>query len=377
MNRFRWRGVFSVVVATLVAIGGLSAPAAASGNASSAAASSPCGTAPTGPAVGYAPNNKLVIKQAANGCITLNDGVVYKYRASQFLKVEVISEFGLAHPQILELKSGVSFADVDAQLDLSDNGGTTGANAIQWFTGTRAAPGKPAVPGHAFLRGGLGTSGSPEKPSTVSFERTLSARTYHVAQMRISGDIKPSTTARAFVVEGNTTPMFTPLVQRVTVTNPNPDTEYSDNFSVYNSFGGANSKEIKTNALVTVANSTGGIAPVSQRELHFFQWTEVQPGTTNEMVCASYSGGPNRFVSGGGTQTFGTLSSGNMVHYKITVRAGLYWVTSWIPDGDSGVSHALEHPAGAPDKCEGAIVPVVSQYTPRPSVAQQRYDLAA
>lgn len=353
-----------------MAIGGLGAPAAASGNASSAAASSPCGTAPTGPVVGYAPGNKLVVKQDANGCITLNDGVNYKYTATQFLKVVVISQFGLADPQMVELATGVTFTEVDAKLAEANQGGATGAAAIRWFTGTRQVSGK------AFFRGGLGTPGSPQQPSMISFERTLVAGTYHFAQMRIDEDIKPSTTARSFVVDGGPVAMFSPLSQRLTVTNPNPNNGYSDGFSAYNSVYGANNKQIKTNALITVANSTGGIAPVSQRELHFFQWTQVQPGTTNEQVCASYSGGPNRFVAGGGSQTFGTLSPGNLVHYKLTVPPGLYWVTSWIPDGDSGTSHALEHPLDYPARCEGTIVLVVAEYGPAANVNQAQYDLA-
>lgn len=370
MKRFRWRSILSVAVAAVVAAGGVGAPAAASGNASSAAASSPCGAAPTGPVVGYAPGNKLVVTQGSDGCLTLNGGVNYKYTATQFLKVEITSQFGLADPQMLELATGVTFAEVDAKLDQSDNGGTDGAAGIRWFTGTRQVSGK------AFLRGGTGTPGSPTQPSTLSFERTLVAGTYYYAQMRIAGDIKPSTTARKFVVDGGPVAMFSPLVQRLTVANPNPNNGYSDSFSAYNSFGGADSREIKTNSLITVANSTGGIAPVSQRELHFFQWTQVTPGTTNEQVCASYSGGPSRFVVGGGSQTFGTLSSGNLVHYKLTVPPGLYWVTSWIPDGDSGTSHALEHPLDHPARCEGVIVLVVSQYTPRPAASKAQYDLA-
>lgn len=358
--------MLSAAVAAVVAASGVAVSAASP----SVAAAPVCGAAPTGPAVGYAPDNRLVVTQDSAGCITLNGGVVYKYRATLPVKVDITSTFGLADPQMLELKPGVTFAQVDTQLDLSDNGGTTGGNAIRWFTGTRE------VSGNAYLRGGHGTPGSPERPSTTSFERTLVAGTYYYAQMRISGDIKPSTTVRSFVVEGGPVAMFTPLVQRLTVTNVNPNTGYADTFSAYNSFGGADTREIRTNAFITAANSTGGIAPVSQRELHFFQWTQVLAGTTNEQVCASYSGGPSRFVPGGGTQTFGTLSPGNLVHYKLTVPPGLYWLTSWIPDGDSGTSHALEHPLGAPAKCEGAIVKVVTQYTPRPTVSRSKLDLA-
>jgi len=370
VNRFRWRSVLSVAVAAVLAIGGLGTPAAASGNASGVAASTPCGTAPTSPIVGYAPGNKLVVKQDDRGCITLNDGVNYKYTATQFLKVVIISQFGPADPQMVELATGVTFTQVDAKLAEANQGGATGAAAIRWFTGTRQVSGK------AFFRGGLGTPGSLQQPSMISFERTLVAGTYHFAQMRIVDNIKPSTTARSFVVDSGPVAMFSPLVQRLTVTNPNPNNGYSDGFSAYNSFGGADSREIKTNSLITVANSTGGIAAVSQRELHFFQWTQVQPGTTNEQVCASYSGGPSRFT-GGGSQTFGTLSSGNLVHYKLTVPPGLYWVTSWIPDGDSGISHALEHPLDTLARCEGVIVLVVSQYTPKAAAGKSKYDLAA
>lgn len=366
MNRSKWR-LLSAFLGAVVAASGV----AVSVTSSSGIAAPVCGVAPTGAPVGFAPGNKLVIAQASDGCITINGGVVYKYRSTQPLKVEATSAFGLADAQILELKPGITLTQVDAKLAEVNQGGTVGAAAVRWFTGTRQ------VSGNAFVRGGLGTPGSVEKPSALSFERSLGKGTYYVAQMRPTGGIQPSTTARAFVIEGETLAPFTPLVQRLTVTNPNPDTGYSDGFSAYNSFGGANFNEIKTNAPITVANSTGGIAPVSQRELHFFQWTQVLPGTTNEQVCASYSGGPSRFVVDGGTQTFGTLSSGNMVHYALTVPPGLYWVTSWILDGDSGVSHALEHPANAPLKCEGTIVPVVSQYTPRPAVSQSQFDLAA
>jgi hypothetical protein len=358
VNRVKWR-LLSAFLGAVVAASGV----AVSVTSSSGTAAPVCGVAPTGAPVGFAPGNKLVVAQAFNGCITINGGVVYKYRSTQPLKVEVSSAFGLADAHILELKPGVTLTQVDTKLAEAGQGGPAGGAAIRWFTGTRQ------VSGNAFLRGGLGTPGSVEKPSFVRFERSLGKGTYYVAQMRASGGIQPSTTARAFVIEGETLAPFTPLVQRLTVTNPNPNNGYSDGFSAYNSFGGASFNEIKTNAPITVANSTGGIAPVSQRELHFFQWTKVLPGTTNEQVCASYSGGPSRFALVDGQlvrQTFGTLSAGNMVHYDLTVPPGLYWVTSQIPDGDSGVPHSFEHPTDAPLKCEGAIVPVVSQYTPRP-----------
>jgi hypothetical protein len=372
----RWWRSISVAVVTIVAIGGVSAPAAATGNASGVAANSLCSTA-VGTSAGYAPGNKLVVSQAANGCITLNGGLNYKYRTTQFVKVEVTSEFGLADPQIIQPKSGVTFPQIDAKLAEAGQGGVSGGAAIRWFTGDKNNSGK------AELFGGLGTAGSPDKPSTVSFERALSAGTYYVAQMRASGDIKPSTTAVSFVV-GNDgfVAQWAFVNQRLTVVNAGTASGYADSFSAYNTvIGAVNPNEIKTNALISVGNKTGSV--LSPRELHFFQWTQVQPGTTNEQVCASYSGGPSKFVVVNDslvTQTFGTLSPGGLVNYKLTVPAGLYWVTSFIPDTDTGTPHALEHPADAPNKCEGVIVSVVSQIATSGSsssnVAQQ-YDLAA
>lgn len=372
MNRFRWRSALAIAVAAIMAIGGAVAPAAASGNASSAAASSPCGAAPTGPVVGFAPGNKLVVFQDAAGCITFNGGVRYKYRSSQYIQVEVTSQYVLADSQMLQPKTGVSFTTIDAKLAAGD---------IRWFTGDRDL----GTPVNVSFFGGLGTSGSPDKPSKISFQRTLTAGTYYFAQMRPDDAIQPSTTARAFVVEGTSTPTYSPLVQRLNVTNVNPKTNWADSFSVWNSVFGADIKKIQTNALVTASNTTGGIARVSQKELHFFKWTQVLPGTTSEQVCASYHGGPSRFVLVNGqqvTQTFGTLSPGKYTDYLLTVPANArYWVSSEIPDGDTGIQHMREFvinsdTPGAPLVCEGVMVDVVAQLVPSSASSRLNYSLA-
>lgn len=85
------------------------------------------------------------------------------------------------------------------------------------------------------------------------------------------------------------------------------------------------------------------ISHVDYNKIDFNLLFPVLAGTTPQQACASVQpGGPS----------FGTLSTQRAVHAYLNVPLGWYWVTSWIPDTNSGTPHALE--------CDGALVEVVA-----------------
>jgi hypothetical protein len=84
--------------------------------------------------------------------------------------------------------------------------------------------------------------------------------------------------------------------QKVEVSNINGP----DRFYAYSNVMG-----VVHNGPITLTNKTGSITNPT-RELHFFQWTQVQPGTTAAQVCSWLTaGGPSPVVPGGGTANFG------------------------------------------------------------------------
>jgi hypothetical protein len=128
--------------------------------------------------------------------------------------------------------------------------------------------------------------------------------------------------------------------QKVEVSNINGP----DRFYAYSNVMG-----VVHNGPITLTNKTGSITNPT-RELHFFQWTQVQPGTTAAQVCSWLTaGGPNPVVPGGGTANFGTLSTQQAVNGYLSLPLGRYAILSWIPDVNTGVPHALECEFGLAD----------------------------
>lgn len=318
-------------LAAIVMIGGgvLAGPAAAAIPATTQVAQSQAAAA-------LGPNEMLVEQDAAGQIKITKNGAL---SANKLLKVTFKSVFPQAHPQILKLESGVTLGDVDQNL---------ASGNIRWLTGTRTTAAK------VQLHGGQG------EPGTLYMERMLGPGTYHIAQMRIVDNVKPSTANVMFTISGSWT--VTPQAfQQVSVSNSNRNTNYADSFSTSNTVSSAYPRLVQTGSMITASNKTGTYGP---RELHNFAWTQVQPGTTIEQVCASYSGGPNVFVPGGGRQVFGTMSSSlaNFANYGLTLPPGEYLVSSELYDGDSLIQHYREIvPGTSPPKCEGVIVKVVAQ----------------
>ncbi len=312
--------VLAAAVAAVLAFGG-AAPAVASGN----------GSAP-----GALTTNNLVISQNAAGAISVVQGsvlqagpVVQAQFSSVFTYTDASGKVYNADPEIFQLHNDATLVQVDTKIAEAGQGGATAAAAIQWFLA------------NTTFYGGL--------PDTSSnrFDLILPPGKYYVAQLQPVPplNLKPSNTAKTFSVVGSPQATQPYANQVLTVVNTNGP----DLFSAYSVTYGTSKLH---NGTITITNKTGSIT--SPPELHFFQWRQVQSGTTSQQVCNWYTaGGPSPLVSGGGKANFGTLSSQRAVRAHLNVPVGRYLVSSNIPDGNTGKAHSAQ-------ECEFALVDVVA-----------------
>lgn len=320
--RQRFMGVAAVVITIAIALAGVQAPAPASGGHT-----------------GGSSGNKLIVNQDVNGNITIVQGSIL--RADQAVHAEFNTAFPAGDLEIFQLHHGATLTEMDTQIELAGQGGTTASAAMHWFTGTWEDP-QNAIPAKATFYGGKPFFG------TNKFDRNLTPGKYYVSQLRPSGNVKPSTGAKTFTVIGTPNQLLPVADGKITVVNTNGP----DKFSVYSSAG---SNKLK-NGRVTLRNATGSITNRT-RELHFFDFKKVPQGTTLEQACALLaSQGPGNVAS------FGTLSTQQQVNGYLNVAPGTYLLSNLIPDVNTGTPHGFEDidPATPGIQCDGAVVQVVA-----------------
>lgn len=311
-------------VAATVALAGIQSPASATGNATGSSSSTTQATVP------FAPGNKLVVTQNAAGAISLPNGT--KFTTAQVIHAEFNTAFPAGDLEIFQLHNGGTLTQVDTQIALAGQGGATASGAMHWFTGTWEDP-QNATPAKTTFYGGRPFFGQNK------FDLTLPAGTYIVTQLRPSGNVKPSTVYKTFTVVGTTSVQLPVVDGNVNVVNTNGP----DLFSVNSITAGTDKLK---NGWVRFGQRTGSITNRT-RELHFFDFTPVAAGTTPAQACALVTAnGP------GNAASFGTMSTTRLVNGYLNVPLGWYWVTSWIPDTNTGTPHAIE--------CEGKLVEVVA-----------------
>jgi len=298
------------------------------------------------PAMAANSGNKLVIVQDVHGNITFPNGSVLN--AGQIVKVEINSLFPAGDVEIFQIHNVPGtllqqLQQVDTQSVAAGQGGATASAAMHWFTGTWENP-STAIPAHTTFYGGRPFTGANK------FDRPFPPGTYIVTQLRPSGNVTPSTVYKTITVTGTQSVQLPVVDGSITVGNTNgPDT-----FSVTSSAG---TNKLK-NGPVKLRNSTGSITNRT-RELHFFDFKPMSTGasTTREQACAQVAAtGP------GNAASFGTMSTTQQVNGYLSVPLGWYWVTSWIPDVNTGTPHALEDTnASTPGvQCDGTLVEVVA-----------------
>lgn len=288
--------------------------------------------------------NVLDVTQDAAGTITINQGSVLS--ASQVVKVKIDSKFAAGDVEIFQIHnvSGTllqQLQQVDTQIVAAGQGGAVAQAAMHWFTGTWEVP-RTAIPAKTTFYGGRPFVG------VNRFDRTFAPGTYIITQLRPSGGIKPSTVYKTFTVVGTQSVQIPVVDGTVSVVNTNgPDT-----FAAYSSAGSSKLR----NGPVKFTQRTGGITNRT-RELHFFDFKSVPAGTTKEQACDLVaSQGP------GNAASFGTMSTQQVANGYLNVTPGTYFITSWIPDVNSGTPHALEdNDADTPGiQCDGIVVEVVA-----------------
>lgn len=373
MRSYKFRGLVVGVLASALALTGVSAPAAAASTAPAAATQASAIVAGQVPVAATAsvvapsavqakvavPNsgNKLVVIQDVHGNISLPNGSVLS--ASQVVRAEFNSLFPAGDLEIFQLHNDGTLSQVDIEIANAGQGGATASAAMHWFTGTWENP-QTAIPARTTFYGGRPFAGSNK------FERTFTPGTYIVTQLRPSGNVTPSTVAKYFTVIGSPTAQLPVVDGSITVVNTNgPDV-----FSVYSSAG---SNKLKR-GWVKLRNATGGITNRT-RELHFIDFKPMTTGasTTREQACAQLAAtGP------GMTYSFGTMSTQQLVNGYLDAPTGWYWVSDLIPDVNTGTPHGFEDTdATAPGiQCDGKLVEVVAATAKAKSDKKAKYALA-
>jgi len=247
--------------------------------------------------------NKLQISQNASGQLTIQQGQTLK--AGPVIDAQVSSTYATADPEIFQLRNGATLAQVDAQIVLAGQGGQTAATAMQWFNQ------------NTTFYGGLSA------PGTVSFHLVMPAGTYYVAQMNPSGTVKPSTTAKQFVVAGRSS-----AIQPITDQTLKMNDVTTDRFIIESVSGQLHVGQ------VNVVNRSS--------EMHFARFVQVRPGTTDAQVDAWLAGGTDPTVPGGKVLGFGTVSSQRTALLDFGVTPGTYVVLDFIPDKVTGTPHSLQ-----------------------------------
>ena len=306
--------VLSLAAATAIAAVGLASPASAA--------------VTTAPVAHRLTTNNLVVNQDAAGNITIAQGQVLS--AGQVIHATFTTAFPAGELETLQLNNGATLQQVDTEIALAGQGGATGAGAMQWFT---------MPPAHTTFFGLGKPFASPSNTST--YDVVLAPGKYIVTQLRISGNVKPSTVAKTFTVVGTQSVQLPVVGSKVTVTNANA--AGTNLFTATSTIGGVG---VLHNGPVTFQNKTGSIVNPT-RNLVLFDFTPVPAGTTQTQACAIVAAnGP------GNAASFGTVSTQFQSNGYLNVPLGSYFVTSWVPKSDTGTPPAVSTP------CEGSVVQV-------------------
>lgn len=301
--------------ALAAAIGGVASPASAAVH-----------TAPAH----WGTTNNLVVNQDVNGNITIPQGQVLQ--AGLKIHATYTTLFPAGDLETLQLHNA-TLQQVDTEIALAGQGGAVGAAAMQWFNGTSTQQ------AHTTFFGLGKPFMGPAPRNTSQYDDVLAPGTYIVTQLRISGNVKPSTVAKTFTVVGVQNVQLPVVGSKVNVTNAN--SAGTDIFTASSTVGGIG---VLHNGPVLFSNKTGSISNPT-RNLVLFDFTPVPAGTTPAQACAIVTAnGP------GNAASFGTVSTQFQSNGYLNVPLGWYWITSWIPKSDSGTPPAVS--------CEGTLAQV-------------------
>jgi hypothetical protein len=243
-----------------------------------------------------AAGDTLRISQDSAGQVAIQQGATLR---AGLVDVGIASVYTAADPETFQLRNGATLQQMDVKIaeagDWQADAGKA-AEAMRWFVA------------NTTFYGGLSAVGQ------VSYRTVLPGGSYYAAQVN-----NPSPTARPFRVVGTAHAALPPTGQSVSMREP-------DRFVV----SGAGSLH---RGPLRISNDSG--------ELHFAQFVQVQPGTTDADISAWFAGGANPTVSGGAVLNFGTQSPGRASVVDVTLPSGTYALLDYIPDTTSGMPHAF------------------------------------
>ncbi|TQM01116.1 hypothetical protein FB559_6860 [Actinoallomurus bryophytorum] len=242
-------------------------------------------------------DSTLRVSQDAAGQVTVQQGTTLH---AGLTSVGITSAYTAADPETFQLRNGATLAQMDVKIAQAGNwqaDAATAAQAMQWFVD------------NTTFYGGLSAVGQ------VSYKTVLPGGSYYAAQVN-----NPSATAQTFQVTGSTHAALPATNQSVSMTEP-------DRFVVSGPGGKLHRGPLR------ISNNSG--------ELHFAQFVQVQPGTTDADLTAWFAGGANPSVSGGAVLNFGTQTPGRAAVVDVPLPSGTYAVLDYIPDTTSGTPHAF------------------------------------
>ncbi|MGI8329585.1 hypothetical protein ACRYCC_06435 [Actinomadura scrupuli] len=243
------------------------------------------------------PDGTLRLSQDAAGQVAIQQGATLR---AGLINVNITSAYTSADPETFRLRNGATLPQMDVKITEAGNwqaDAAKAAEAMRWFVD------------NTTFYGGLSAVGQ------VSYKTVLSAGSYYAAQVN-----NPSATARTFRVVGNAHATLPATDQSVSMQEP-------DRFVVSGPGGKLHRGPLR------ISNNSG--------ELHFAQFVQVQPGTTDADITAWFAGGENPSVNGGAVLNFGTQSPGRASVVDVTLPSGTYALLDYIPDTTTGMPHAF------------------------------------
>jgi hypothetical protein len=242
-------------------------------------------------------DSTLRVSQDSAGQVTVQQGTTLR---AGLVNVNIASAYTAADTETFQLRNGATLAQMDVKITEAGNwqaDAATAAAAMRWFVD------------NTTFYGGLSAVGQ------VSYKTVLPGGSYYAAQVN-----NPSATAQTFQVVGNAHATLPATNQSVSMTEP-------DRFVVNGPGGKLHRGPLR------ISNDSG--------ELHFAQFVQVQPGTTDADLTAWFAGGANPTVTGGAVLNFGTQTPGRASAVDINLPSGTYALLDYIPDTTSGMPHAF------------------------------------
>jgi hypothetical protein len=243
------------------------------------------------------PGSSLRISQDAAGQVTVQQGATLR---AGLVDVGITSASTAADPETFQLRNGATLPQMDVKITEAGNwqaDAATAAEAMRWFVD------------NTTFYGGLSATGQ------VAYKTVLPGGSYYAAQVN-----NPSATARTFRVVGDAHAALPRTDQSVAMKEP-------DRFVVSGPGGKLHRGPLR------ISNDSG--------ELHFAQFVQVRPGTTDADITAWFGGGENPSVTGGAVLNFGTQTPGRASVVDVTLPSGTYALLDYIPDTTSGMPHAF------------------------------------